>query len=161
MPRRPLHSSGNPVCEAPLCTSQAYSWGEGGSVRPGRFGCHAAACTTLCSGPSCSHLHCGFRVIPLHGVRGMSKPAMARWGGRMGQLILIILYINNFRIVCKFGNSCRRSNVTLLLLPHSSGCLSHSLVFLYLKLDCKWSGKGPGLPLPLSGPAGSYRSRNK
>lgn len=79
----------------------------------------------------------------------------------MEQLILIILYINNFQIVCKFGNSCQCSNVTLLLLPHSSECLPHSVVFPYLKLDCKWSGKGPGPPLPLRGPAGSYRSNNK
>lgn len=115
-------------------------------------------CPAPCHGPAApySHLHCGSKISPLHGVQGTSKPALARWYGRRGQLILIILYINNFRIVCKFGNGCQRNNVTLLLLPHSSECLSRSLVFPYLKLACKWSGKGPGPPLPLPGPVASW-----
>lgn len=79
----------------------------------------------------------------------------------MGQLILIILYINNFQIVCKFGNSCQHSNVTLFLLPHSSERLSHSLVFLYLKLDCKWSGKGPGPRLPPRGLTAAIKNSDK
>jgi len=71
----------------------------------------------------------------------------------MGQLILIILYINNFQIACKFGNGCQCNNVTLLLLLHSSECLSCSLVFPYLNLACKWSGRGWGCPCPAASPA--------
>lgn len=89
------------------------------------------------------------------------EPATKTWDGRMGQLILIILYINNLQIICKFGNSCWRSNVTLLLLTHPSGCLSHSLVFPCLKLDCKWSGKGLGPPLPRTAPQSHSSNNNK
>jgi len=129
-----------------------------------RFSRRATACTALRLGPSrgpCSRLRRGSSIAPPRGVRGPSKPAMARWGGGTGQLILIILHINNFQIVCKFGSRCQRSNVTLFLLPHSSECLSRSLVFLYLKLDCKWSGKGLGPPPPLLGPAGSCCDDNE
>lgn len=121
-------------------------------------------CPMSCVGPSynpCSHLLHSSQIIPLHGVRGTSKPATETWDGRMGQLILIILYINNLQIICKFGNSLQHSNVTLLLLPHSSGCLSHSLVFPCLKLDCKWSGKRLGPPLPRTAPRSHCSSNNK
>lgn len=114
-----------------------------------------------CAPRPCSHLLHSPQIIPLHGVRGTNKPATETRDGRTGQLILIILYINNLQIVCKFGNSCRRSNVTLLLLPHSSGCLSHSLVFPCLKLDCKCSGKGLGLPLPCTAPQSRGCNNNK
>lgn len=135
-------------------------------MSPRHSGHCAVVCPTSRADPSCglcSHLHHGSQIIPLHGVQGTSKPATERWDGRMGQLILIILYINNLQIVCKFGNSCRRSNVTLLLLPHSSGCLSHSLVFPCLKLDCKCSGKGkgPGSPLPRTAPQSHGSNNNK
>lgn len=138
--------------------------GEGVCTSPGHSGPCAMVCPMSCAGPSCgpcSHLLHSSQIIPLHGVRGTNKPATETWDGRMGQLILIILYINNLQIVCKFGNSCRRSNVTLLLLPHSSGCLSHSLVFPCLKLDCKCSGKALGLPLPCTAPWSHGSSNNK
>lgn len=140
--------------------AQPMPQGECGCMSPGHSG-HPAWCTP---GPSCSpccHVLHSSQIIPLHGVRGTSKPATETWDGRMGQLILIILYINNLQIICKFGNSCRRSNVTLLLLPHSSGCLSHSLVFPCLKLDCKWSGKGLGPPLPCTAPRSHSSNNNK
>lgn len=132
-------------------------------MSPGHSDHSAMVCPMPCVGPSCSpcnHILHSPQINPLHGVQDMSKPATETRDGRMGQLILIILYINNLQIICKFGNSRRRSNVTLLLLPHSSGCLSHSLVFPCLKLDCKWSGKGLGPPLPCTAPR-SHSSNNK